>query len=426
MDSTNPNSTRSSLSRAFQLREAVLMVFRDPVPAELTRLLHLSHKEWQPLLSWLDTSGLALYFLDRMKALNRLDTMPEPILDRLRKNLADNSRRIDGMIAESVALQRRFQDAGLSYAVLKGFSLWPISVPKLELRSQIDLDFLVAEEHASEARRILESTGYELTAMAGESGRSWEFETGENYAPSLDNLYKSGMRRSTDLHIEVVDASGTSRLSRTEQVSFHGVNMPVLSPVDLFLGQGLHVYQHVCCEHVRSAHLLEFYRHVIARRRDGVFWSRLRERVADDEETCVRLGMVILLISRLMGRFAPEELTRWTVGRLSATAALWVDRYGTRTALASFPGTKLYLLLQEEMKPMGLAAKRSRVQALLPSRLPRLIARSVPGQTFSTRMKQYQIQVRFCCFRARFHLVEGVRYLCESILWRQHMNRVSQ
>jgi len=171
------------------------MVFRDPVPAELTRLLHLSHKEWQPLLSWLDTSGLALYFLDRMKALNRLDTMPEPILDRLRKNLADNSRRIDGMIAESVALQRRFQDAGLSYAVLKGFSLWPISVPKLELRSQIDLDFLVAEEHASEARRILESTGYELTAMAGESGRSWEFETGENYAPSLDNLYKSGMRR---------------------------------------------------------------------------------------------------------------------------------------------------------------------------------------------------------------------------------------
>jgi len=140
----------------------------------------------------------------------------------------------------------------------------------------------------------------------------------------------------------------------------------------------------------------------------------------------VRLGMVILLISRLMGRFAPEELTRWTVGRLSATATLWVDRYGTRTALASFPGTKLYLLLQEEMKPMGLAAKRSRVQALLPSRLPRLIARSVPGQTFSTRMKQYQIQVRFCCFRARFHLVEGVRYLCESILWRQHMNRVSQ
>lgn len=426
MDTAYANSTRSSLNRSFQLREAALMVFRDPVPAEFTRLLHLSPEEWQPLVRWLDTSGLALYFIDRVKALNRLDTIPEPILDRLRKNLADNSRRMDGMIAESVAIQRRFQDAGLSYAVLKGFSLWPISVQKLELRSQIDHDFLVAEEHAIEARRILEVTGYRLTAIAGKGGRSWEFESSETCAPSLNNLYKSGMRRSADLHIEIVDDCGTSRLSRTHPVFFHGVNMPVLSPVDLFLGQGLHVYQHVCCEFVRAAHLLEFYRHIVARRHDGVFWSRLRERVADDPVTCVRLGMVILLISRVMGRFAPEELTRWTVGRLPSTATLWVERYGLRTALASFPGSKLYLLLQEEMRPMGLAAKRSRTQALLPSRLPRFISHGVPGETFSARMKRYQVQLRFYFFRARFHVVEGVHYLRESILWRRHLNRVSQ
>ena len=426
MDSVHINSTRSSLGRAFQLREAALMAFREPVPPEYTRLLHLSREEWQSLLRWLDTSGLALYFLDRVKALNRLDTIPEPILDRLRKNLLDNSRRMDGMIAESVSIQRRFQDAGLSYAVLKGFSLCPISVPKLELRSQIDLDFLVAEEHAMEARRILENTGYRLAAIAGEGGRSWEFESGENCSPSLRDLYKSGMRRSTDLHIETVDASGASRLSRAQQVLFHGVSMPVLSPIDLFLGQGLHVYQHICCEFVRTAHLLEFYRHVIARRRDGVFWSKLQERVADDPATCVRLGMVILLISRAMGRFAPGELTRWTVGRLSIPAKLWVELYGMRTALASFPGSKLYLLLQQDMMPIGLAAKRSRTQALLPVRRPRFIARRVPGETFSARMKRYHIQLCFYLFRARFHLVEGVRFLRESILWRQHLSRVSQ
>jgi hypothetical protein len=136
--------------------------------------------------------------------------------------------------------------------------------------------------------------------------------------------------------------------------------------------------------------------------------------------------MVILLISRVMGRFAPEEFTRWTVGRLSPTARLWTERYGMRTALASFPGTKLYLLLQEEMKPMGLAAKRSTMQALLPRRLPRLIVPSIEGETISTRVRRYKIQLRFFCFRVRFHLVEGVRYLCESFLWRQHVNRVSQ
>jgi hypothetical protein len=78
--------------------------------------------------------------------LDLLQVLPSPVLARLRQNLADNSERIDEMIDESVAIQHRFQEAGISYAVLKGFSLWPISVRKLELRSQLDLDFLVGRK----------------------------------------------------------------------------------------------------------------------------------------------------------------------------------------------------------------------------------------------------------------------------------------
>ena len=355
-----------------------------------------------------------------------MEVFPWPVIARLRKNLADNSERMDEMIAESIALQRRFQEARLSYAVLKGFSLWPISVPRMELRSQLDLDFLVSEESAKEARRILEDAGYRLSAVAGESGRSWQFVSTEYRPSSLKHLYKSSMRRSIDLHLEPVSPGRTSRLSRTQKLCFHGVSMPVLSPLDLFVDQGIHVYQHVCCEFLRAAHLIEFRRHMIARQCDGIFWNKLREQVAGDPEACVRLGMVILLISRAMGRFAPEALTSWTVDQLPATASLWVDIYGQRTALASFPGSKLYLLLQEEMKPFGLAAKRSRIQALLPRRLPPAITHTVAGETFSARMNRYCLQLRFIVFRLRFHLTEGLRFLIESILWRQYRNEFSQ
>jgi hypothetical protein len=43
------------------------MVFRDPVPVEYTRLMHLAQRDWEDLLRWLDTSGLALYFFDRLR-----------------------------------------------------------------------------------------------------------------------------------------------------------------------------------------------------------------------------------------------------------------------------------------------------------------------------------------------------------------------
>ena len=48
------------------------MLFCDPLRMEYARLLHLSRKDWKDLLRWLDTSGLALYFLDRAEELGLL------------------------------------------------------------------------------------------------------------------------------------------------------------------------------------------------------------------------------------------------------------------------------------------------------------------------------------------------------------------
>lgn len=407
-----------SLARQLQAREAVLLIFRDPLPEQYARLWHLSDHEWQQLLHWMDVSGLALYFLDRVLDLQLNDLLPRAVMARLQQNLIDNTERLRGMVDESIEIQREFQAVGLSYAILKGFSLWPHSVPKLQLRSQLDLDFMVAEDSVSQARQILERRGYRLHAV---SGRSWEFKT--DYIPdaSLKTLYKNLPYRSVELHVETNTNSDTSLMARTVKRRFHGICMPALSPVDLFLGQGMHLFKHVCSDFSRAAHLLEFRRHILAYRDDDAFWRELQCAADKNPRASLALGVVTLLITNVMGEFAPPLLTRWTVDRLPDTARLWIELYGSRSVFASFPGSKLYLLLQRELVSVGVPAKRTLRRALLPLRLPPLISPASPNDTFRMRLSRYRLQFRFVCIRLRFHAVEGARYMWERLRWRQQL-----
>jgi hypothetical protein len=411
-----------SRSREQQMRHAALLIFSDPPPEACATLEQLSGAEWLQLLHWLDTSGLALYFLDRLKQLNHSHILPSEVSARLQQNLIDNTARIESLIAEMSRIHREFQRAALRYATLKGFSLWPYSVPRPELRSQLDLDFLVAAESACEARGILERRGYHLRAI---SGRSWEFKKNEMPGTSLRDLYKDVPYRSVELHIEASSDGNSSLLSRAEMRSFRDLDIPVLSSADLFLGQGMHAFKHICSEFSRTAHLIEFRRHVIARRDDASFWTEVRARAENSPRAEIALGVVTLLIAHVMGSFAPWSFANWTVDRLPGGARLWVELYGEQIVLASFPGSKLYLLLQKELATGGVPARRSLRQALLPLSFPPLIVHANANEKLSTRLRRYRTQLRFILFRLRFHTVEGLRYLRESLRWQQFMNGVA-
>ena len=409
------------MKRKQQLRECVLHCFSDEPCEKPLELQNLSHREWTGLLHWLDVSGLALYFLDRIKELQLQTLLPPKVLTRLEQNLHDNHERTQGMIVESVAIQQQFQKANLSYATLKGFSLSPHSVPKPELRHQFDLDYLIAPRSASRARKLLEDRGYRLYAI---SGRSWEFKRDESPG-HIRNFYKNLPCRSVELHLEAERPGHQSLLERVEIRELHGIAMPVLSPVDLFIGQGLHAYKHICSEFSRTSHLLEFRRHVLSRRGDVAFWKDVQSRAEQDPQTSVGLGIVTLLITNIMGDFAPEALTDWTVRRLPPLLRLWVNLYGRQIVFGDTPGSKLYLVLQKTLESEGLRQDRSVRQGLLPSRLPSLVVRASANETLRIKISRYHLQTRFVLSRSRFHVVEGLRYVRESYRWRQHVSRVS-
>ncbi len=403
------------------IRQAVLLAFCDPLRDECLRLLRLSGKEWQRLFYWLDVSGLALYLFDRLGELGLRDELPPAVIDRLQQNMVDNIKRTGGMMEESVAIQREFQRAGVSYSVIKGRSLCPEAVSRPELRHQFDLDYLVAEKSIFDACQVLECRGYRLYAA---SGKSWEFKINERPHGSLRDLYKDSPERAVELHVESEYATGHSRLSRARQRKMDGILMPVLSPVDLFLGQGLHAFKDVCSAFSRTAHLLEFYRHVIARRDDHRFWTELRSSAGSDRRASLGIGVVTYLLTSIMGDFAPHALTDWTVQSLPASVRLWVNKYGRRTIFGKPPGTKLYLLLQKELERAGVPGKRSIKKSLLPLRLPPLVVRGSSSETVPVRIARYRLQGRVIFARLHFHIVEGLRYAWESYRWRQHLEQL--
>jgi hypothetical protein len=274
-----------------------------------------------------------------------------------------------------------------------------------------------------EARKVVERRGFRLRAISGISRNSWEFKTDDIPNGSLDSLYKDQRHRAVDLHA-AAGQQGSTRLRSARRILLRGVPISVLSPVDLFIDQGLHLYKHICGEFYRPAHLIEFRNHVIAHRDSLGFWLSVRRKVNGDKRSRVSLGVVILLISKLMGDFAPDALSCWTVEQLPDVAKLWVERYGVRSAVTGFPGNKLYLLLERELTEEGIPAKRTFWRVVLPLCLPPMVVHAAAHETMRSRASRYWIQIRFICLRLRFHMVSGLQLAWHSLGWRMWLRKL--
>jgi hypothetical protein len=411
----------SKMRRHRSAQEVVVRSLSQSIDGDVDLFSQMSCRDWKRLLTWLDVSGLALYFFDRMRETERLNVLPQFVIERLERNLRDNAERTRGMIAESIAIQRCFRLAGIQYAVLKGISLCPTAVPRPELRHQFDLDYLVVRTDANKGRKELERMGYR-THVLGD--RCWEFKKGETPYVSAKDLYKNLPYRGVELHLDSPTVGAHPQLENVIEQALCEVMMPLLAPIDLFIAHAIDVFKDVFSSFVRASHLLEYYRHVLARFDNELFWAELRDRVANDRKTRVGIAVATYLAEAVMGKFAPEALTIWMMQELSPAVRLWIDRYGHNSIFANPPGTKLYLLLQKELELEGLSPKQKMRMSLLPTRLPPPVIRGSHEEGIGTRTVRYGIQVRFALSRFHFHCVEGVRFALEAYRWNRQMEHL--
>jgi hypothetical protein len=406
----------------YQLARAVVASFRDG-EAETIRggFTQFDESDWTSTAEWLHTSGLALYFMARTKALCVEDVIPGRFLRSLEANYIENQARTADMFGEFVKINMEFQRAKLSYANLKGFSLAASACTDFACRYQHDLDFLVARRDAERCRQAAERHGYRLTA---EFGDTLEFRAGPAEVLSMRDLYKAKAQRSLEVHL-VTEAEQPetercgNRLSRLQLQLWNGFEFPALSECDKLIAQALHLFKHFQTEWTRTAWMLE-YANAIRSHQGGVaFWKDVVASVEGAPETRTGIGLATLITNRAFGVAPPDEFISSTVDFLPRQVRLWANRYQADLVFVERPGNKLYLLLKDALlhdRPDWQVQKRRK---LFPRRLP---PRGVgPSESDGTWLRAKLLHSRFSFIwaRLRFHVTAGLHYWIEAARWKR-------
>lgn len=382
----------------------------------ISDLRGFSPRDWTRALPWLDASGLALYFLNRVELSDGSSVVPPSILSRLRQNREDNRERNRAFTEEMRSINQSFHARGIEFAVLKGSSLVPEYCLAFELRQQCDLDYLVPENDIYRASNILRRMEY--SRVQGAPG-SYTFARSPGRLPSRHSMYKAGLNYSVELHTALWDNSSVAtledlphaldrrRLHQAPELVF-----PALSREDQFIYQCMHVLSHILQFWIRLAWLYEIATFVEGTRTDATFWQAVQTRIDGRIYQSKAIQLVLLLAAALFDAQVPELRT----GEARAIP-LWVSEYGREWARRDLPGSKLSLFLFPEFVEESRRRRLLR-QRLLPLHWPHSAAQvsaARPRRDLRIRLTEY----RYAGQRFAFHLREGWRYLAEKGKWRR-------
>ena len=421
MNVFQPQSGVRPHSGSRRLKEAVIASFYRSATEIANEFRSYSLTDWQAILVWLDISGMALYLLDRVEELRIEDSVPAEIRERLQRNLEHNQQRTAALLREAESVAEQFEHVGIPFALLKGITLTPDSVPKPALRWQIDLDFLIAEPDETTAIEVLRTLDYSLHAKFG---NTLELRSGSAGKPDLANLYREHSQKSLELHSLRRHEGLQDRLTRASVRLFKGVKIPALSAADIMVQQALHLMKHLCGEHTRLSWVLEFSRHLHVRENDYAFWNEVRWIAAAEPQADLALAMSLWLVAELFEPVPLIAARHWAEDQIPDGVLLWLKRYAHELLLSDSHASKLCLLLRRQLP--NRPDVKSTARLMIPLCLPARITVPVPGETVADRLTRYRIEAGYSGRRLRFHVFEGLRFGIEALCWEWRMPKVQQ
>jgi hypothetical protein len=424
--------------RDTQLKSLVMSALSfDPDVSRLHTVRNASDTQHRRLLRWLDQSGLALYFLNRLQQLNAADQLPNTLRHELETRLAANRERSADMFDEFRRVANSFTDAGVTFCAIKGLSLVPEFCPAQHLRHQTDFDFLISPNSLMHATRALASQGYVQQEIR--SSGEVIFSTPQMHVPSAaDDIYARPRHREIDMLPSLrMDFHGASISTRMDQLArvrtkrIEDLSFPVLAADDMFALQVLHAFSHFLGSWVRLSWLLEIAYFLEVHHHNDLLWHSVIERqqggapvggISFDREV---FGLVLSLVQEVFpsSRPLPSRLHDWCVQPLPIPIQAWIRHFGRRFARADLNGSKVSLFVYREFVATDTRAGRRACNRYLLRRIFPVGRRSSIGKVsiapsrakIRANVYQWLHSVR----RALFHLCELVSFPLEVIRWKR-------
>ena len=381
-----------------------------------------TRREWQKTLWWLSGSGLPHYFLARLRRAHHEDVLPPAILSNLSQNFCANQLRVKVMAEEFATLNRRLNEGGIPYAAVRGFELAPEYCPDLSLRTWYAHEYLIPTEAVRDASTILEQSGYpfrrigprgELTFAVDALQQRWRVE----------DTYTAALPRMVVLHWQVWDRDGTGinvtsptdELQRFVTRHSHGALFSALSDDDLLAFTLMDMFVRVLGYWCKLSWFLELSNFLQVRHADANFWEAFYTRIAEYGKLPEIADFVFLLSSKLFDVALPEAI-RARACKLKPALVLWIQRYGKEWALSKYPGSKLSLLVQNELIADRETWKEIRRRKLFPflpggSAVRRNTTLANRGQTHPKLSRVFN--------RIRFHGPATLAYLRQLPRWKR-------
>jgi hypothetical protein len=395
-------------------------------------LAAFSRGDWKRAQEWLDHSGVALWFWDRLKGLGVPDAVPPEIGERLDRLIKDNALRVASMAEEFDSINRVFELAGVEYAVLKGFALIPEYAPDARLRTAYDFDYLLPPDSMERVDQPLRNEGYiHRHEDAGHSLRYTRSASTPRPFPQRNYLYSAALPRAVELHSRLWETEPLmvplplpdDFLARKRLRNWQGLSFYSLREEDELMFQVLHAIRHILTNWCRLCVFFEIAQFLERRSLDSVFWRRFYERIRNIPPLPEMVGVVFSLAARLFAAPVPTVVDTEIMRNLRHPLELWVCHYGYDSALANLADNKYGLFLHREFVPDAVSWREVRRRRLLPLQRPNRGARASSPKV-SARLATGWRQASYIGRRLLHHSIAAVRYLWESRRW-ERMRRIS-
>jgi hypothetical protein len=379
---------------------------------------------------WLDDAGLAFYFLRKVKHTIAANTIPAWVVASLEQSFAANRQRVSDMCHRFESLNRKFNEAGVRYAVLKGFSLVPGFCPDVHLRHQGDFDYLVDAESLSMAQRIVVEAGYSPKASRS-SQESIFVMPGTTNATRGPQQYSVRAPHAVELHLDIWDGELHRLLpmprlfsvNRTRIQQWNGLVFPVLTDEEAFLIQVLHACHHLFTYWIRMSSLFEIGYFLNRRTFDTSLWMLVDERVGDNLMLREFVVVITELVAKLFAAPVPLLVRGWGE-KIRPATRIWIENYALQCAFCVVPSYELCLLpraklvrfLQQQYEGVRVQRNSMPNRLVTFSRLSRIVSsiKENPSLLLQAGWWRRQLLIR----RSLFHGMAGLRYVCEIPRWR--------